>query len=190
MFESIGNDEAIASSKYERAIALIDDEDYKAAYALLDGLNYKDSDDVLKSIKPKYRKQLFDTATIGSGVIFGSYEQDNNTSNGKEDSEWTVLAQKEKGILVTSKCLLDHQPYNTEEKDVTWEKCSLRKWLNGSFLNDAFSTDEKAMIQATNVTADKNPDYDTDPGNSTMDKIFLLSIKEANKYFPHESDFA
>ena len=35
----------------------------------------------------------------------------------------------------------------------------------------------------SNVSADKNPSYRTDPGNATKDLIFLLSIAEANKYF-------
>lgn len=33
------------------------------------------------------------------------------------------------------------------------------------------------------VSADKNPVYDTAPGNATKDKVFLLSIVEAKKYF-------
>ena len=33
------------------------------------------------------------------------------------------------------------------------------------------------------MSADKNPEYNTDPGNATMDKVFLLSITEAEKYF-------
>lgn len=33
------------------------------------------------------------------------------------------------------------------------------------------------------VTADKNPKYDTDPGNDTQDKVFLLSIDEVNRFF-------
>ena len=33
------------------------------------------------------------------------------------------------------------------------------------------------------VSADKNLAYNTEPGNATQDKVFLLSISEANKYF-------
>jgi hypothetical protein len=33
------------------------------------------------------------------------------------------------------------------------------------------------------VTADKNPEYDTAPGNDTEDQVFLLSIPEVEKYF-------
>ena len=39
------------------------------------------------------------------------------------------------------------------------------------------------MIRETSVPADQNPDYSTDPGNATTDKVFLLSITEAKNYF-------
>ena len=120
---------------------------------------------------------------IGSYITFGSYEQDNDLSNGKEDIEWLVLAKEDDRILVISRYGLDAQPYNTEREDVTWETCTLRTWLNGSFLNEAFSADEQAMIPSITVSADKNPDWDTDPGSDTTGQVFLLSIPEVNKYF-------
>ena len=51
------------------------------------------------------------------------------------------------------------------------------------FLNNAFSAEEQAQIQNTTVSADKNPEYNTNPGNATTDKVFLLSINEVEKYF-------
>ena len=120
---------------------------------------------------------------IGDTVIFGAYEQDNNTSNGKEAIEWKVLAKERNKALVISKYALDCQPYNTSYTDVTWETCSLRKWLNSTYISNAFSTSEQNKIQTTTVTADNNPFYDTSPGNNTTDKVFLLSIPEAKKYF-------
>ena len=73
--------------------------------------------------------------------------------------------------------------YNTSNTYVTWETCTLRKWLNNDFINAAFSSYEKAMIPTVTVSADKNPYYSTNPGNATQDQVFLLSITEANKYF-------
>ena len=122
-------------------------------------------------------------ASVGDIVKFGAYEQDNNSSNGKEEIEWVVLAKEGDKALVISKYALDCQPYNTISEEVTWETCSLRKWLNGTFISNAFSSGEQNMIQTTTVTADKNPQFDTSPGNDTTDKVFLLSIQEANKYF-------
>ena len=43
------------------------------------------------------------------------------------------------------------------------------------------------MIVDGIVTADKNPKYGANPGNDTTDKIFLLSITEAEKYFSSNS---
>ena len=90
-------------------------------------------------------------------------------------------------MLVISKYALDCQPYSTSYTSVTWETCSLRKWLNGSFFNAAFSSEEKKSIIRSTVTADKNPSYSTSPGKNTMDKVFLLSIDEVNKYFSSDS---
>lgn len=39
------------------------------------------------------------------------------------------------------------------------------------------------MIPTITVSSDKNPVYSTNPGNTTRDQVFLLSITEANKYF-------
>ena len=43
-------------------------------------------------------------------------------------------------------------------------------------------------MKKTNVSADSNPKYDTNPVNATTDKVFLLSINEANKYFGSVED--
>ena len=136
--------------------------------------------------KKNYCIKNFENAEVGQTICFGSYEQDNNTSNGKEAIEWIVLAKEENRMLVTSKYGLDAKPYNEEEEEVTWEKCTLRKWLNGNFLNEAFNADEKSRIFMSRVTADKNPECNTDPGEDTEDNVFLLSISDAIKYFSSE----
>ena len=179
LLEEIGDNETIVSNKYDRAVKCIESGEYQAAYILLDGLEYKDSTEKLQSIKPL----LLAKATPGDTVFLGTYEQDNNTSNGKEDIAWLVLEVKDGKALVVSKYALDCKQYNTSNTDVTWETCTLRKWLNNDFINAAFSSYEKAMIPTVTVSADKNPDYSANPGNATQDQVFLLSITEANKYF-------
>ncbi len=134
-------------------------------------------------IIPKQRINKIKTANVGDTIVFGAYEQDNKTSNGKEDIKWRVLAKGNNRILVISDKALDCQPYNSSYRDITWENCTLRKWLNNDFVNAAFTAEERAKIPMVTVSADKNPKYDTDPGNATKDKVFLLSIVEAEKYF-------
>ena len=169
----------IPQYKLSKATQLIDSGDYQAAYMLLDGLSYRDSAEKLQSVKPA----LIKNAKVGDIVYFGTYEQDNDTSNGKEDIKWRVLAKGNNRILVISDKALDCQPYNSSYRDITWENCTLRKWLNNDFVNAAFTAEERAKIPMVTVSADKNPKYDTDPGNATKDKVFLLSIVEAEKYF-------
>lgn len=179
LLEEIGDNETIVSNKYDRAVKCIETGEYQAAYILLDGLEYKDSAEKLQSIKPL----LLAKAKPGDTVFLGTYEQDNNTSNGKEDIAWLVMEVKDGKALVVSKYALDCKQYNTSNTDVTWETCTLRKWLNNDFINAAFSSYEKAMIPTVTVSADKNPGYSANPGNATQDQVFLLSITEANKYF-------
>ena len=80
--------------------------------------------------------------------------------------------------------VLVDKAFDESGSNATWENCSLRKWLNADFINDAFSTDEQSKIQSTHVAADKNPKTDVDSGNPTTDKVFLLSIAEVEKYLP------
>ena len=163
----------IPNNDYNTAVALIESGDYIAAYEALDNLNdYKDSTELQTSIKSDYQKALFNAADVGESIYFGSYEQDNDTSNGKEETEWEVLAKEDGKILMVSKYALDCQRYNTSYTEITWENCSLRKWMNGTFMDAVFSSEEAAMIATTT-----NPDSDTE------DQVFLLSIAEAAKYF-------
>ena len=171
----------IPNNKYNAAVALINEGNIIEAYESLIALDgYKDSAEIAASIYDRYTILV---VTEGEYITFGSYEQDNNTANGKEDIEWLVLERDGDKVLVISKYALDCKPYNTEWEDVTWETCTLRTWLNETFLNEAFSEAEQSIIQTTEVSADKNPDYLSNPGNATKDNVFLLSINEANEYF-------
>ena len=187
-FIIILNTVIIPNGKYNDAIALMDagklDEAYSAFIELGD---YKDASEKAGDIILQKTKDQLKNIKVGSYINFGAYEQDNNTSNGKEEVEWLVLEVKDGKALVISKYALDCQQYNTSYTDVTWETCTLRKWLNNDFLDAAFSADEKAMIPTVTVSADKNPDYSTNPGNATQDQVFLLSITGANKYFNSDS---
>ena len=174
----------IPNVKYSNAIALVDAGNIVDGYEALMALNgYKDSAAKASAIVDKYLAEKLKDATFGERVSFGSYEQDNNTANGPEKIEWLVLTKEDGKVLLISDKALDCQLYNTSNADITWATCSLRQWLNETFLNDAFSSAEEAMIADTKVSADKNPEYSTNPGNATTDKVFLLSIDEVNRYF-------
>lgn len=125
--------------------------------------------------------------TVGKTVIFGSYEQDNNLENGKEPISWIVLdTDGSKAMLISEYCL-DARAYNTEFVRMTWAKCTLRPWLNDTFLQEAFSAEEQAQILETQVVNKDNPNYSTNGGEDTVDRVYLLSIAEVYHYFPDQT---
>ena len=171
----------ITACKYNAAVALMDAGNIIEAYEAFIALNgYRDSADQANSIYVEYKKEKIQSAKVGDVIFLGAYEQDNNIYNGKEDIEWVVLEVKDGKALVISKYALDCRPYHTEFVDVTWEKCSLRQWLNQSFLSTVFSEEEIRILATVTVTTSKNPRYShgADPGNATQDKVFLLSVDE------------
>ncbi len=122
-------------------------------------------------------------ASAWSTVVLGAFEQDGDTGNGAEPIEWIVLSNDGDSLLLVSRYALDCRPYHVVPGNITWEESSLRAWLNSDFYNSAFSEAERDRILTTDVPAEANPDYETDPGNATQDRIFMLSISEAQTYF-------
>ncbi|MBQ6638286.1 MAG: Ig domain-containing protein, partial [Lachnospiraceae bacterium] len=120
---------------------------------------------------------------VGDIIKFGHYEQDGISANGKEEIEWQVLKVESDRVLVISKYCLDSKPYNTEYTGVTWENCTLRKWLNNDFKNAAFTSAEQAKIPTVNLVNKNNPTWGTAGGNNTNDQIFCLSLEEMESYF-------
>ena len=126
--------------------------------------------------------------SVGDTVTFGSYEQDNDLTNGSEAIEWRVLDVQDGKALLLSEYALDAKPYNETLTNVTWETCTLRKWLNSTFYGAAFSASDKARIAATTVSNPDNPASGISGGNTTKDKAFCLSIAEAKSYFSSYTD--
>ena len=118
-------------------------------------------------------------------VTFGHYPQ---TAEGNDSTaiEWVVLQKEGNKALLISRYGLDAQPYNAEYTDATWETCTLRTWLNDTFMNKAFTEEEQKAILTANVDNSSIQGYSgwsTHGGNNTQDQIFLLSYVEASKYF-------
>ena len=116
-------------------------------------------------------------------VTFGRYPQNGSAS---ESIEWIVLERNGKGMLLISRYALDCKPYNTKHEAVTWEICTLRAWLNNTFYQMAFTGEEKGIIQVSQLKNEDNPEYGTEGGKDTNDKVFLLSLEEAKRYFPND----
>ena len=100
-----------------------------------------------------------------------------------EPIKWRVLQSENGEAFLLSDIILDRQPYNENRKAITWEESSLRAWLNGKFINRAFSDEEKEKINITEIVNQDNQAFGTEGGNNTADKIFLLSLQEVAPKF-------
>ena len=172
--------EQITECTYRTAEKLRESGKYDEAFAIYVTIRgYKDVAEILTNDTNIARAAAYQP---GNYVTFGTYPQ---TKSGADQTpiEWLVLESDGETALLISRYALDAKQYNNKRTDITWEKCTLRRWLNNDFYNRAFSTGEKKAILKSDVSADKNPSYSTNPGNATKDSVFLLSIVEAKKYF-------
>ena len=137
-----------------------------------------------QSTPAKAAVSLQNPTTDGNGVTtwdciyFGNYYQSNSST--KEPIKWRVLSVNGNDAFLLADQTLDAKPYNEKFTDVTWATCTLRAWLNGTFLNTAFTSAEQAAIRNTTVVNEDNPYYGTEGGENTTDKVYLLSIAEAS----------
>lgn len=104
--------------------------------------------------------------------------------------KWRILNNSKNDLLLISDKALDNRRYNEDIRNITWEKSTIRSWLNGysasensigkdyskeNFIESAFSKTERDVINNTKVVNKDNIDYKVSGGNDTKDKIFLLS---------------
>jgi len=134
-------------------------------------------------IKNKANSDTVKKVNVGDYISFGSYEQDNNSSSGKESIEWLVLDKNGDQYLLISRCVLDCQLFSTHKVNTAWESSALRTWLNDDFYKSAFTEADRARIVSKTVPADDNAGYGIVGGKATNDKIFALSVTEMAKYF-------
>ena len=175
----------ITETEYQQAKSLMEAKDYLGAATIFITISdYKDVNALLAKDDKMIEATVEARFAVGNYVTFGSYPQ---TLDGDDmtEIEWLVLAREGKKALLISRYGLDAQEYHSEDTAITWQTCSLRTWLNSTFLNKAFTATEQSAILMTTVDNSKAQGYSgysTDGGNNTEDKVFLLSYAEANKY--------
>ena len=75
-------------------------------------------------------------------------------------------------------------------KKYTWATSSIRTFLNGDFLDSAFTKKQANAIIKSKVKTPDNKVYGTSGGRDTSDKVFLLSVEEAtNPVYGFYPDF-
>ena len=102
--------------------------------------------------------------------------------------EWDVLYRKNGLLLLTTKHIIAHMKYADELENTPWEHCKIRKWLNGPFLQECFTEEERALIYEKEIANPGNDPYKTPASENTIDRIFLPSITEVKRFSDYDQD--
>lgn len=173
---------AVPALQYRQGVAQLEAGAYDEAYRTLHGMDYRDSSDFIYQIE----KERLKDAQVGSTVLFGMYPQGLITSEEKDPVEWVVLDRDGSKLLLITKYVVDALPYmrytfEKEHTPVTWRTSLLRQWLNESFLEAAFDPGEVRLLKRTSVRK-------ADGSYDTSDRVFLLSVQEAQTYFATDEE--
>ena len=108
-----------------------------------------------------------------------------------EKLQWTAVGTGVGTVLLVSDKVLMCRVFNGEEnRYASWKNSSVREYLNGEFLNEAFTDAEREKIALTETSTAA---FDTDAyetvNETAEDSVFLLSFKEAARYVSPLGDF-
>lgn len=106
-------------------------------------------------------------APVGSVFKFGEYKGN--------DIEWIVLENDGNKMYVVSKYALELRRYHSSQGVITWKQSELRNWLEGEFVYQAFTGDERLCIPYSLVNTN---------GQVSRERVTMLSAEEVLKYFP------
>lgn len=102
-------------------------------------------------------QQVLNSAAPGDTVSFGQ-------------TDWIVLDAEEGNVLLLQKEPVEQaQSYHSQRADVTWQECSARTWLNGTYLSEIFSSSEQKILVPNSA-------------GKLTDSVFLLSVAELERY--------
>lgn len=209
ILEEIGDYESVNANIYERASKLLESNNYNESLKLYNRIkNYKDSANKLDEIMFVSEKDDLRSAQIGDTVKLGKYEQDNSIENGSESIEWIVLDNKDGKLFLLSKycigvdyfddtyieegrniaCLEASASYKSVAYASSWKACSLGKYLNNGFVEEAFNNLEQKLIISSLYQTMNDSDKDGEI-YETYNKVVLLSRSEARHYFKTINEF-
>ena len=120
-------------------------------------------------------------------IWFGSYEQDNDLTNGSEPIKWQVLSVNSSEAVLLCTDIIDIVPfsYDNSSSSMIWETSFVRDWLNKDFYESAFSEEEMSCIKSAALKNKTNPvdglQYNPKE-NNTEDNVYLLSFDELEEY--------
>lgn len=113
---------------------------------------------------------------LGKVMEFGMYQG--------APIRWRIVDASGRMRMLLAEDVVLRRAYNDLRVDSYWQTTTLRKYLNGPFLQEAFTPRERSMILNTRRANECNEQFYTNGGNVTMDRVFVLSKRELDAYVP------
>ena len=188
-YESIGDHE----KAYKMFLHLKDYKDseerylenrYKHGCELMKKKHYWDAKDTFREIRDY--KDAGDKLTQAEIKLIKKTKKHGDAIFG--EAHWIVAEKKKDKVFLIKTKPVNGFAYNTTDDNVTWKTCSLRQYLNSTYMDDLFTDAMKDRILTTKVVVKDNKKYGT-KGSVTKDKIFMLNENQTYKYGKELSSF-
>jgi len=121
-------------------------------------------------------------AGVGDIVVFGSYET-NHKNDVLEKLNWIVLDRQGDNLMLITENVIERYSLNQKYEDTNWLKSDTRELLNNDFYDYIFNEYEQKIILETDIESLCSDGKTV----KTTDKIYFLSVEEAEKYFNDDS---
>lgn len=145
-----------------------------------------DAEDDTATEEPAEAVALED-AQVGDVVEFGTYAQEVTDTGSVYDTQeairWYVLDIVDGSALLLTEQTIECMAMSVDDYD-TWAESDIRSWLNDEFVFYAFTEDEQEKLNWTTVSQSDASDGDV------TDRVFLLSVEEAELYLTDEQKVA
>ena len=123
----------------------------------------------------------FSGIKVGDEIELGLFPMDESLE--LKPLLWKVLKiDGNKALIITKDSIMTIDRMSTQKR--TWEESATRTMLNVDFLEGAFSDEERGIILSSKLENPDNKKHKTPGGNSTEDKVFLLSLPEIEEVYP------
>ena len=185
-----GADRGELAIRKEKAQLLVE-KDKKELGAIEERIKEAKSDGKIYSISEineYYKKKKYERLSNVRGIerIIHAYKVGDTIHFG--EYQYIILEIKGyQALLLSANCIVK-RAFNNKYEPVTWEKSSIRSYLNNDFYRSAFDVKQRKRVLTSTTINEDNSEYGTKGGNQTQDKVFLLSIDEAKRYFLYNDE--
>jgi len=131
--------------------------------------------------------QLFQVTTTSQGTSNEMNAPNISKIISFGDYDWRVLEVQDGQALLLSDKVIEKKRYHSSLAVTAWADCELREYLNGSFYDSL--GENKTHVIEIQTNNPKNLWSGAIGGNSTRNKIFLLSLEEVDKYFGSSGEY-